>query len=126
MFIELFLTDVNRQVYLKLYPMSATGKQPGASCDKSSSATYTSTTTFKINSKPRSSFNFPSPFMPPFHFFEVDGKPIDGVYGQLDFATFKKYTRVPGRPLTSCALCGQESKYVKEDGVDLKMCRGVR
>jgi len=64
--------------------------------------------------------------MPPFHFYEVDGKPIDGVYGQLDFATYKKYTQVPGRPLTSCALCGQESKYAKEDGVELKMCRGVR
>ena len=63
--------------------------------------------------------------MPPFHFFEVDGKPIDGVYGQLDFATYKKYTQFRGMPLTSCALCGQGSKYVKEDGVELKICRGV-
>ena len=76
--------------------------------------------------KTKAFFDLPSPTMPAFQLFVVDGKPIEGVYGQIDMPTYKKHTQVRSKALTVCATCGQESKHLKEDGVMLKVCRGVR
>jgi hypothetical protein len=54
----------------------------------------------------------------------VDGKPIEGVYSTLDFGTYKKLAWGRGQPLTACATCGLGSKHDKEDGVELKVCKG--
>ncbi|KDR70547.1 hypothetical protein GALMADRAFT_877956 [Galerina marginata CBS 339.88] len=54
----------------------------------------------------------------------VNGKPIPGVYNALNFATFKKHSRSLSERLLACATCAQESKQIKNGGVDLKLCRG--